>query len=140
MEAWISGFNPGSVQRSVQFDADALTRIAAEETPENDHKCQECNANKDVETVSSEKPRGEDLEENNPYYEDDTALEWTTSHDPDRPGWYLRKFFVRGEAGHRLLWRRGRLTGSLYGVGGATLPAVSVFVFDAQFRSCYSAT
>jgi|ERR1051326_402852 hypothetical protein len=114
----------------VEFDSNALRRIATEVTPENDHERHNCGSYNDVETVSAYEGRRSNFEKNEECERNAKSLKWATPQDPGRPARHFGELFIRCKFRHCFFgnWRLWPVP--VQHVFGATLPAVSVFVFD----------
>ena len=134
MSAQYSRYGPLSndlcFTKSVELHADAIIRIAAEETPQDNHQSDYGDAGNYVEPIGAEESGGTDFEDDEKADQQGDALQWTTSQNPWRTRGHVSELFVRRKFRHRLCRRFSGLRG-FYGLRSAALPAVGVFDFDS---------
>src|SRR5215213_3929169 len=92
--------NTNGCRVSVELHSDALIRIAAEKTPQDDHQDNDGYAGHHVNTVSAKESRRKNFEDNENPDEQDNTLKGATPHDPHRPARYVRELFIRRKLRH----------------------------------------
>ena len=116
---------------SVELHADAIIRIAAEESPEDDDQRDDGDTGDYVEPISAEESGGSDFEDDEKTDNDRDALQWTASQNPRRPRGHVSELLIRRKFRDRLCRSVSGLRGLFYRLRSAALPAMRVFVFDS---------